>query len=86
MVGVLLSRQCWAQSMTYMDVYVYLLQGYYCPEGTKTYREKACPGGTYNMEFGMTDEADCKKCPSGWFCESGTADPYCDGCICPKGL
>lgn len=63
-----------------------ILQGHYCPLGTGLYGENPCPDGTYNQEFGMTDVADCKTCPSGWFCVSGTADPYCDGCVCPKGV
>lgn len=62
-----------------------MFQGYFCPVGTTAKDENACAGGTYNQEFGMVKAGDCKDCPSGWFCEVGTPDPYCDGCICPKG-
>ena len=39
--------------------------GYYCPEGTETHAQYPCPNGTYNDQWGITAEWECKNCTQG---------------------
>ncbi|XP_064629316.1 zonadhesin-like [Lineus longissimus] len=55
--------------------------GYYCPPGTKLAYEFPCPNGTYNDEFSMKNDSDCKICKIGQFCEVGVVKPA----PCPAG-
>ena len=73
-------------------------KGYYCPLGTGVLGESLkcprghycggsplptrCPAGTYYSDFGATAQSDCKTCPAGFYCPSGSVSP---GIICPAG-
>ena len=39
--------------------------GYYCPLGTVSKEEFACPNKTYNPEYQKTNASDCLDCPQG---------------------
>lgn len=47
-------------------------RGYYCDGGTVSARENPCPAGKYGPELGQENESDCKDCPAGRNCETGT--------------
>ena len=49
--------------------------GHYCPMKTKFHNQYPCPNGTYNDQYGMYKEDQCKDCTLGHFCEKGTVEP-----------
>ncbi|CAM9474871.1 unnamed protein product, partial [Choristocarpus tenellus] len=55
--------------------------GYYCPPGTGSATENACPAGTYSPSTSLYLESQCVDCPSGYYCPeaSTSAEP------CPAG-
>ena len=55
--------------------------GHYCPNNTKFAEEFPCANRTYNPDNGKYEQAQCKDCPMGYFCEKGTVQPY----ECPIG-
>ncbi|CDJ49290.1 Cast multi-domain protein, related [Eimeria brunetti] len=55
--------------------------GYFCPPGSSSPRQVACPAQTYNPERGGASANDCKPCPAGKFCGIGVSTPE----NCPKG-
>jgi len=62
-------------------------KGYYCTLGIRY----VCDSGYYGNEEGLTTSSCSGKCPAGFFCEAGTAEPYSRPCgkspstYCPKG-
>ena len=48
---------------------------YYCPNGTKFATEYSCPNGTYNDDYGITAEDECKNCTQGHYCEEAFVLP-----------
>ena len=55
--------------------------GYYCPRGSKTITQVACPAGTYRATTKAKKIEDCVPCPSGSYCVSATVTPV----TCPAG-
>jgi hypothetical protein len=49
--------------------------GYYCPQGSRFATEYACPNGTYNDDYGIGAESDCKNCTQGHYCEEAFVAP-----------
>ena len=55
--------------------------GYYCPAGSTSGTQKACPKGTYRSDTGGKAATDCADCPPGYYCPSvATTSPT----ICPE--
>ncbi|RUS80927.1 hypothetical protein EGW08_011308, partial [Elysia chlorotica] len=44
-------------------------RGRYCP-GNTTAAQPYCPRGTYNPDFGMVYESDCRPCLGGYYCDT----------------
>ena len=62
--------------------------GHFCPEGSVSPNEQACPAGTYNNQEGQESQASCLQCTAGFFCNVGTVDPHMPctpGHYCPVG-
>ncbi len=55
--------------------------GYYCPTKTRFATEFPCPNRTYNPDYALFQQSQCKVCTQGHFCEKGTVTPY----ECPIG-
>ncbi|XP_052767573.1 uncharacterized protein LOC128208182 [Mya arenaria] len=60
--------------------------GHYCPNGTQTSNQHACPAGTYNYQTALTDASECTpcigttvanptRCTTQYHCPEGSADP-----------
>ena len=61
-------------------------QGHYCPAGTGSPTEFACPPGTYSTSTSLTQASECTDCPAGSYCSGGGAavDGACAaGYFCP---
>ena len=43
--------------------------GNYCPQGTGV-NIQPCPRGTYSNQQGLSDEAQCRPCDGGYYCET----------------
>lgn len=56
--------------------------GYYCPEGSTSATQSACPPGTYRASTKGRSAADCAKCEPGYFCKDWGMDVGVD---CPRG-
>lgn len=61
--------------------------GFYCPLGSTSATQVACPAGSYRLISGATAETDCGSCPAGSTCSEGTSVPeVCPaGSYCPEG-
>ena len=55
--------------------------GYYCPLGSWSTVQLACPAGTYNPTTHGDLLADCLPCTIGFYCPTATATPI----LCPQG-
>jgi len=56
--------------------------GYYCPDGSTSNKQVACPKGTYRAIARGSSPKDCSICPSGSYCDQmGMSAPN----ICPIG-
>lgn len=56
--------------------------GYYCPSGSSSPTQVACPARTYNPEVGGATIQDCSMCVAGGYCPKGSAEPI----VCPRGF
>lgn len=45
--------------------------GYYCPAGSTSAKQVACPAGTYSDSADIFDAAQCLPCPRGFMCDAG---------------
>ena len=62
--------------------------GYYCPAGSSSSTEKACPAGTYRTLNKARSALDCATCTAGNYCQNaGTSTPVpcIAGHYCPRG-
>ncbi|PHJ19753.1 gcc2 and gcc3 domain-containing protein [Cystoisospora suis] len=63
--------------------------GYYCPRGSTSAHQRACPSGTYLASTGGTELSECKACPEGFEClkySTGDVIRACpQGHYCPEG-
>ena len=55
--------------------------GYYCPLGSWSTVQLACPAGTYNSTTAATLLSDCSACLIGYYCPTATGTPI----LCPQG-
>ncbi|CUE73353.1 membrane-associated protein, putative [Bodo saltans] len=58
--------------------------GYYCPNGTKSGTQFACPSGTYSANTGLVLASQCTSCPGGKYCP--TAGMTAPGPDCSAGF
>ena len=65
--------------------YVKCKIGYYCPAGSKTPIEFACPPGTYGVQYGAYSINQCEKCPPGYYCGYATQYITNPPVECPAG-
>jgi hypothetical protein len=49
--------------------------GHFCPPGTPSQKEYACPAGKYANVTNATSADDCMDCPLGWYCTGGQGYP-----------
>ncbi|KAL2085398.1 hypothetical protein ACEWY4_018718 [Coilia grayii] len=62
--------------------------GHYCPVGTMFPTQYKCPPGTWSERSGLESERECRPCPRGWYCLTGTGAPSgrcSSGHYCPDG-
>ena len=62
--------------------------GHFCPEGSVSPNEQACPAGTFNNQEAQTSQSNCEPCDEGFFCNVGTVSPHMPctpGHFCPEG-
>lgn len=65
-------------------------KGYYCPEGSVSYREKKCQSGTFGSSVGLGSPECSGKCTAGYFCPPGSINSKEYECgpvkyYCPEG-
>lgn len=65
------------------------LPGHYCPPGTAYPNQFPCLAGTYSDVTNLTDSSECKACPAGGACASGSTSTTIEACeagwYCPQG-
>ncbi|KAG7471369.1 hypothetical protein MATL_G00123830 [Megalops atlanticus] len=62
--------------------------GHYCPPGTMFPTQHRCPAGRWSDRSGLQEEAECRPCPRGWYCQAGVGVPSgrcSSGHYCPEG-
>jgi hypothetical protein len=62
--------------------------GYYCPVGTQSATQYACPIGRFSSSTNLQAASNCTVCPAGSFCSGGqtTISGACrQGHFCPQG-
>src|SRR5438094_271911 len=57
--------------------------GYFCPPGSSSLADTACPAGRYGNQTGLSDPACSGACPIGYTCAPGTVNAY--GSPCNQG-
>ncbi|KAI4815467.1 hypothetical protein KUCAC02_005611 [Chaenocephalus aceratus] len=67
---------------------LFCFSGHYCPPGTMFPTQHKCPVGTWSGQSGLEAESECRPCPQGWYCLTGSAAPSgrcSSGHYCPEG-
>jgi len=49
--------------------------GHYCPAGTASATQFACPNGTYTNRTDLSSASQCTDCPAGSYCSGGMSAP-----------
>ena len=49
--------------------------GYYCPTGSTSGRERACPSGTFNPKAQLASPDQCEVCDVGYYCPEAATRP-----------
>ena len=62
--------------------------GRYCPEGTSV--SFKCPSGTFSNDTRLVEEAECRNCTAGYYCQQmglSEEEALCTaGYYCPEGM
>lgn len=68
----------------------YCSKGYYCPAGSTSAKQVACPAGRYGDVAGLKDSKCSGLCAAGYYCPLGSTSSMQQACgdasvYCPEG-